>query len=373
MSDSNWRDEIIAEAKKWPRTFRARLDTGHWNLMGANEEVQQEFRAWGKRIHRELRLPQGDVDPIDSLLYHIREKGRHVRLSEPRKTLRFGSSTVVSTCARARIHPLRSALIEFVGEEPGTGINAKSMSRAQAGNSGAGAAAKKNRERQAREGIIRAFHRLGTAYSKWPDFVQEFYTNTRERTEYRQLISPPPFQPPVFDRLNQSPEDWRKSADATWEQHGDRFLRGCDYWVTVGVDDEIPVAKPTRGTGISPAKGTRGDNTDMDRRYEWAAKYLVRLPLKEIAAQDSADPSTVGRIARGILRQANWSEQRKAKTSATTTVYTHQEYPKCKYHPSLGTDVSGTANCKIVRDSEEEKALGEGWYDTPAAFSETRT
>jgi hypothetical protein len=31
----------------------------------------------------------------------------------------------------------------------------------------------------------------------------------------------------------------------------------------------------------------------MDRRYEWAAKYLLNVPLKEIAGED-ADATTVG-------------------------------------------------------------------------------
>jgi hypothetical protein len=37
--------------------------------------------------------------------------------------------------------------------------------------------------------------------------------------------------------------------------------------------------------------------------------------------------------------------------------YVYQEFPKWKYHPKLGG--------KIVQNAEEEKALGEGWYNTP--------
>ncbi|HEV3332028.1 MAG TPA: hypothetical protein VG096_13645 [Bryobacteraceae bacterium] len=327
MNHSNWRDEIIADAKKWPRAFRARLNNGRWTLLGANDSVQQEFRACGERIHRELRLPQGDVDPVDSLLYRIKEKAHHTRFSQALKTHRIGSSKVVSNGLRASTYPLRGALIKFVREEQGTVLNAKSMLRAQAGRSGQAAAARKNQERKAREGIVRALQRLGAAYTNWPDLVREFYTNTSE-TAYRQPISPPAFQPPVFDRLNQSPTDWIKSATAAWEEHRDRFLRGCDFWATVGVDDEIPVGKPTRGGGTCGPNGKRGYNTAIDQRNEWAAKYLVRVPLKEIAAQDCADPSTVGRIARGILRQANWQEPAKAKTSGTPNCITHQKYSK---------------------------------------------
>jgi hypothetical protein len=38
--------------------------------------------------------------------------------------------------------------------------------------------------------------------------------------------------------------------------------------------------------------------------------------------------------------------------------YVYQEFPKWKYHPEKGG--------KIVQNAEEEKALGEGWYNTPA-------
>ena len=56
----------------------------------------------------------------------------------------------------------------------------------------------------------------------------------------------------------------------------------------------------------------RGSNTPVDRRYDWAARYLAREPLKEIAAAEGADPSTVGRNARETLRMAGWKAQRKS-------------------------------------------------------------
>ena len=57
-----------------------------------------------------------------------------------------------------------------------------------------------------------------------------------------------------------------------------------------------------------------GDNTPFDRRYEWAARYLARVPLKDIAAQDEAASSAVGRVARGILRIARQEETRVTHT-----------------------------------------------------------
>lgn len=40
--------------------------------------------------------------------------------------------------------------------------------------------------------------------------------------------------------------------------------------------------------------------------------------------------------------------------------YTYQEFPKFKYHPEL--------EAVIVHTPDEETALGDGWYNTPADF-----
>jgi hypothetical protein len=156
-------------------------------------------------------------------------------------------------------------------------------------------------------------------YAQWPGFVREYYTNMQAQPEYRQRISPSPFQPPVFDRLKQSPEEWVKTADSAWLRHRDRFLRGCQFWVTAGVDQEIPAVKRVRGCGAPDGDSKRGDNTALERRYEWAAKYLLDISLKEIAAQDGADSSTVGRIARRVLQQANWLASAKSSKRGSQT------------------------------------------------------
>ena len=43
--------------------------------------------------------------------------------------------------------------------------------------------------------------------------------------------------------------------------------------------------------------------------------------------------------------------------------YSYQEYPKWKYHRKVGG--------KIVHNSEEEKALGDSWYDNPSESVDT--
>ena len=220
------------------------------------------------------------------------------------------------------------------------------------------AAAEKNREREARFGIIQALSRLHP-YHQWPDFVQAFYTDPGQRTEYHQFIAPSPFQAPRFDRLNQSPKDWSKLADSAWERHRNRFLRAFESWVRAGVDEEIG-EKRVRSPGNRPpgeAKSRRrGANTPIDRRYEWAAKYLGRVPLKEIAGADAA-VSTVGRVARAIIRSAGWSTQARNYKPSADARRIYEEFPKAKYHR--------TEPARIVQDSREEAALGDGWTDRP--------
>jgi hypothetical protein len=189
-------------------------------------------------------------------------------------------------------------------------------SSTQDADQGQAAAARKNRETQTRQQIVRALQSLGKHSGiEWPDFIRDFCRVPSEQTEFTDCAILPPFQPPDFDRLNQSPEDWAKTANAAWEQHRDRFLQSCQAWVAAGVDEEIPAAKKVREPGIE--RGARGKNAAMVRRYSWAAKYVMRVPLKEIAAQDHADVATVGRVARATLRQAGWLESARVKRRAS--------------------------------------------------------
>lgn len=300
----------------WPRVFRARLNTGMWRLLGASADVQQEFRHWARRIQLELRFPPGETDAVTSLLYRLKENGPHVWLTQDLKKHRVGSVRLESNRERATIYPLRSALLKYLIDGPGVYPKAQPTSSAQSRDSGQAAAAEKNRVREARLSIIMALQRLGQPYVEWPSFVRKFSEHLGENPKYKQRIAPSPFQPPDFDRLNQSPKDWIEAADRAWQRHRDRFLRGCRFWATIGVDDEIPVAKSSRGPGSPALNGKRGKTTATERRYEWAAQYLCGVPLKEIAGQSGAEPSTVGRIARATLRQAEWLERRKPRGGA---------------------------------------------------------
>src|SRR5579872_4330797 len=105
------------------------------------------------------------------------------------------------------------------------------------GGLGQAAAAEQNRQHRVRVNILQALGRIGIPQHKWPDFVRAYLRDLPRGSPYRQPISPPVFHPPTFDRLNQSPEEWRKEADAQWEQQ--RFLRVCEFWAEQGVDEKI--------------------------------------------------------------------------------------------------------------------------------------
>ena len=78
MPNARWREEAGSAVAKWPRAFRARLNEGSWQLLGAAENVRQEFRDLAQRIHRELRSPRGETDAATALLYRLKENGHHV-------------------------------------------------------------------------------------------------------------------------------------------------------------------------------------------------------------------------------------------------------------------------------------------------------
>jgi hypothetical protein len=181
---------------------------------------------------------------------------------------------------------------------------------------GQAAAAEQNRRREIRSGIIQGFLRLGVAFSQWPDFIKVYYGDPHQQNQYRQEISPMPFKAPDFDRLNQSPEEWKKAADCAWALHRDTFLQQCLSWVKMGVDEEIIWNNRSRGRGHGQLDGERrrrrAYNTAIDQRYEWTAQYLMEVPLKQIAGEH-ADASTVGRIARQIVRSAGWPTRSRRK------------------------------------------------------------
>jgi hypothetical protein len=166
------------------------------------------------------------------------------------------------------------------------------------------AAAEQNRQHRARVAIMQAIMRLGIPRNQWPDFIEAHYAEAPHGIPFRQIISPSAFQAPVFDRLNQSPKEWSKQADAQWEQHRDRFLEGCDVWVTAGVDEKIFITKG-RGPGKSQRLRTR-HNTALELRYEWAARRSCGEAWKEIAFRSDAKESTVIKAASEVLGTAGW-------------------------------------------------------------------
>jgi hypothetical protein len=305
---SVWQDEVTRVAIKWPRGFRARKENGYWRLMGANHAVLAEFERYAERIARELGFPRGDGSPTTNLLEHLKNWGAYVRVSSPFKVSKRGSTKSTTRNERVSIYPLSSAVVAYLSHKGGKPpVKSRTIS-------GQVAAVKGDRANHERASIVRALEKMGPDFAKrWPDFVVDFSRNRNQHSEYQQPVWPGCFQPPAFDRLNQSPAEWKRIADRAWEEHRDGFLKECQFWETAGLDEEIPPAKRMRGPRATIGRGKRRNNSVVELRHAWAAKRLLGFRIKEIAAHDGADPSTVGRIARQILRQANWTTPAKSQ------------------------------------------------------------
>jgi hypothetical protein len=178
--------------------------------------------------------------------------------------------------------------------------------------SGQAAAAEQNRQHQARLGILQALQGLGIPVNQWLDFVQVYYRESPQPMAARQLISPPQFQAPPFDRLNESPKEWKKKADEKWEQQCEQFLKDREFWVKQGVDEKIAETKRRRGTGKAQSPRKR-KNTAVECRYEWAAMRVCGEQWKEIAARYKCKESTVIKAASEVLRAADWPTKPKSQ------------------------------------------------------------
>jgi hypothetical protein len=204
-------------------------------------------------------------------------------------------------------------------------------------------------QREAQQRIITALQLMGIPRAKWPTFIQ-----LPLPVEAHQTVTPWPFQPPDFERLHQSIDEWVKAADAAWQKYRDGVVQGWQTCVQKGVDAAVPVAKSRRGPGNNRRNANTGD------RYKWAALRLSGLDWKEIAARSNATISGVTKAASEVLRAAEWPTKLKADQRCAPVTYTHQKFPKWKYHR--------TEPACTVGDAEQEAALGDGWVDTPTAF-----
>ena len=172
---------------------------------------------------------------------------------------------------------------------------------AGAPDTGQAAAAAKNRETAVRLQIVEAFQQLELPDREWPDCVRIFYSNPEARKEYIESNDPLPFQPPAFDRLHQSPEEWEKLAYSAFQRYLDDCRKLRRSWETGGVDEEIPPAKSRRG----PGRNGRRLNAPLDLRYKWAARRLNGAAWKEIAGEFSKEDQ-VKKAAVKVLKAAGW-------------------------------------------------------------------
>lgn len=54
--------------------------------------------------------------------------------------------------------------------------------------------------------------------------------------------------------------------------------------------------------------------------------------------------------------------------SAPAYRYRHQEYPKVLYRQEVDPETGVAPMARTVKNLTEHQAMGEGWYETPAAF-----
>lgn len=141
MPIHGWQDELIQAAAKWPRSLRARLSNGIWELFGAPMSVQDEFRKWAERIQHELQFSRSGIDIVGALLYRLKANGAYVRSG----TVSRKNRTCASAEERATIRPLRSALVKYVTFGRVAAPTVKSTPCAATGHTGQVTAATRNR------------------------------------------------------------------------------------------------------------------------------------------------------------------------------------------------------------------------------------
>jgi hypothetical protein len=312
---------LIEKAKQWPASFSASTRGGRWRLRGANPDIYREFALFSETLVREMGLTVENSDSLSVVLNHLRAAGNHVQTSEHLKTYSFvtvsaprGRATKSSGARRAhtaRIIPLGEALIEFVNSPTTQLPQHRPKKSARTQKNGQAEAAARNRSIKTRWQIIEALQRLRIPQDRWPNFVKQFYQSARGWTESISPCTPPPFQPPDFDPLKESREEWSKRADAAWHRHRDGFLGEQQLWVDTGVEDVIAPPKNTRGAGLKARNARTCD------RYEWAAARLSGSQWKNIAESPVA-ADQVRKSASTVLRLANWPTKLQAQKTESS-------------------------------------------------------
>jgi len=328
IGQSKFWAELYEWAQGLPQTLKAtKAPTDfHWKLRGATAAVLQDFRFHAESTAPILCVPVGCVlvgcvlvgeDATDALLDRLAQ-GPQVQSPEVRRRL---PSTRGRLTARSRsrrsIAPLREALMDYCTVQMNQGarpLSAGSQHVVDLGKKAFSQAhVEKNREQKARDEIVGALQRLKVAVGQWPEYVQEHLRQPDPR--FNHPIAPSPFQPPVFDRLNQSPADWQKAADQAWQKHRESFLKGCEFWTESDVDAAISTDKRTRGTG------KKRRNALPSLRFEWAARKIAGCAWKEIACARFTE-SQVTKAATAILNTAGWptKEKKNRKSGSKTPV-----------------------------------------------------
>jgi hypothetical protein len=286
---------LLTQIRKWALSLPASLCASinpdvetRWVLRGASEQVCGEVSNYAN-----LLCP-GTVDALTSLLYRIAERSEYARKSEHVFKEQEGEIVIRSTRTTYRIDPLREALIEYCDYLSHEHESRQEKPRRTAPMQESEAVIL-NQRREAQQNIIAALRNLGIDRNQWPRCVQP-----PDWPENRQTFQLAAFQPPHFEGLHQSPDDWKRKATKAFEEYLDEQVRKLEFWIATNVEIGSGEAARFRGSGKTER------NANIEERYKWAALRLSGLSWKEIAAHSKLGTSTVTKAASKVLGTAGW-------------------------------------------------------------------
>jgi hypothetical protein len=294
---------------------------------GKNDDIAKwvfspEFRV-GDRFE-ELAQQAGEclgspaaVDPLSFWLERLclylsrRPKSQRLRIHDPGtgRTVRFIKNVIKDSMDfSAWLSDSPKNAISVLAKQSSESPHSKNVSSSKPhsnntplGNGGEAWAAKKNRQQELRAHIVQTLQNLGIDQKDWPKFIKDWYAEERTGPRFSYKVHPPVFQPPVYNRVAQSEDEWEKVAMKAWEDHLGRFLAGQHEAERLGIDEKVPAKPKTRGLG----KTRR--NSDVDLRYKWAALRLRGTAWKEIAFEYRATEDRVRKAASQLLKLAGWA------------------------------------------------------------------
>jgi hypothetical protein len=144
--------------------------------------------------------------------------------------------------------------------------------------------------------LMQSFYRLKIPREEWPSF--DFYGPSSDDDKLRSSYGCPVFQPPSYDCLNETQEQWEARANEHWQDHVRKFLEWAGGMVRL---DEAA------GELVRVRRRRSTDNGRITERlrFEWTALKLYGLTCAEIADRQAGCTKEQVRVAcNRILKEA---------------------------------------------------------------------